>query len=128
MFIVLDLETTGLSLKEDSIIEIACIKIDRKNFQEVERFTSFIHPQRSIPDFIQTLTHITEKDIEHAPVFSEIRVSLQDFLEGCPIIGHNISFDLRFLQAAGIDISKNPSIDTFFLANFLCYEEKSLNL
>jgi ATP-dependent DNA helicase DinG len=128
MFIVLDLETTGLSTKDDAIIEIACVKIERRSFKEVARFTSFIHPEREIPDFIQTLTHISTKDIEDAPVFSEIRESLQEFLEGCPIIGHNIAFDVKFLQAAGIDISKNPAIDTFFLANFLCFQEKSLNL
>lgn len=69
MFIVLDLETTGLSAKDDAIIEIACVKIERRSFKEVARFTSFIHPEREIPDFIQTLTHISAKDIEKAPVF-----------------------------------------------------------
>lgn len=128
MFIVLDLETTGLSHREDSIIEVACIKIDRKTFIEVWRFTTFINPQKDIPELISSITHIFQKDVQDAPVFSEIKNELQDFLEWCPIIGHNIQFDLRFLEYYGVDISKNPPIDTFFLANFLCYDLKSLNL
>ena len=80
MFIVLDLETTGLSVKDDAIIEIACVKIERRNFQEVERFSTFINPERTIPDVIKALTHISQDEVQNAPVFSQIRDSLQDFL------------------------------------------------
>ena len=69
MFVVLDLETTGLSVKDDQIIEIACVKIDRKTFKEQERFTTFINPERDIPEFIQSLTHIRSSDLIDAPTF-----------------------------------------------------------
>ncbi len=128
MFIVLDLETTGLSPKDDAIIELAFIKIDRKSFQEIERFSTFINPEREIPEFISQITNIFDTDVVDAPKFDDIRDNIEDFIEGYPLIGHNISFDLRFLDAYGINLSKNPPIDTFFLANFLCYQEKSLNL
>ncbi len=128
MFIVLDLETTGLSAKDDEIIDIALVKINREDFLEVDRYTTFIRPNASIPALISQITNIFDDDVEDAPRFSDISDDVQDFIEGYPIIGHNIIFDIRFLESHGIDTSKNPSIDTFFLANFLCFDEKSLNL
>jgi DNA polymerase-3 subunit epsilon len=128
MFIVLDLETTGLSARDDSIIECAFIKIDRESFQEIDRFTSFVNPGRDIPGLISQITNIFSEDLIDAPKFSDIQDDVQDFIEGLPLIGHNIPFDVRFLESHGIDTSKNPYIDTFFLANFLCSQEKSLNL
>lgn len=128
MFVVLDLETTWLSAKDESIIEIACIKIDRKTFEEIDRFHSFVQPDKDIPEFISQITNIFQSDLEDAPSFHHILPEIEDFIGWYPIIGHNISFDLRFLESHGVDISKNPPIDTFFLANFLCSDEKSLNL
>jgi DNA polymerase-3 subunit alpha (Gram-positive type) len=128
MFIVLDLETTGLSARDDSIIECAFVKIDRETFKEVDRFSSFVNPGRDIPGLITQITNIFERDVSSAPKFSELQDDIQDFIQGFPLIGHNIPFDVRFLESHGIDTSKNPYIDTFFLANFLCFEEKSLNL
>ena len=128
MFIVLDLETTGLSSRDDSIIEYAFIKIDRQSFREVDRFHGFINPKRSIPELISQITNIFDDDVINAPVFDMLLDDIQDFIEGFPLIGHNVQFDLRFLESHGVDISKNPSIDTFFLANILCYDIASLNL
>ncbi|NDK10068.1 DEAD/DEAH box helicase [Candidatus Gracilibacteria bacterium] len=128
MFIVLDLETTGLLAKEDEIIEIACVKIDRKTFLEVDRFSSFVKSKKEIPEFISQITNIFSEDISNAPEFKDIIDDVQNFIEGYPIIGHNIQFDIGFLESHGVNVSKNPSIDTFFLANFLCSDEKSLNL
>ncbi len=128
MFVVLDLETTWLSAKDDAIIELAFIKIDRESFQELDRFTSFVNPRRDIPALISQITNIFDEDVANAPRFSDIQDDIQDFIEWLPLIGHNIPFDIRFLESHWIDTSKNPYIDTFFLANFLCFQEKSLNL
>ena len=98
MFIVLDLETTGLSARDDSIIECAFIKIDRESFQEIDRFTSFVNPGRDIPGLISQITNIFSEDLIDAPKFSDIQDDVQDFIEGLPLIGHNIPFDVRFLD------------------------------
>jgi len=128
MYIVLDLETTWLLPKSDKIIECAFVKYDRKNWKEVDRFHTFVNPNCPVPELISSITHIYDSDVSQAPHIDDIRDSIEDFIEGFPLIGHNISFDISFLEAAWIDISKNPYIDTFHLANFLCFEQKSLNL
>lgn len=118
MFVVLDLETTGLSSQEDTIIEIALVKIDRNTFEEVDRFSSFVQPGRDIPQIISQITNIFNEDVENAPTFSRLQQQVQDFIEDFPLIGHNIPFDIRFLESHGIDVSSNPSIDTFFSPTF----------
>lgn len=128
MFIVLDLETTWLSPRDDTIIELAFVKIRREDFSIVDRFHCFVNPEREIPVLISQITNIFQSDVENAKKFHEIRDDVQDFIEWFPLIGHNISFDIRFLESHWIDTSKNPYIDTFFLANILCFKEKSLNL
>lgn len=77
---------------------------------------------------ISQITTIFDTDVEEAPVFEDIREQIQEFIEDFPLIGHNIPFDIRFLESHGIVTTKNAKIDTFFLANFLCFEYKSLNL
>lgn len=128
MFIVLDLETTGLSARDDSIIEIALIKIRREDFSEVDRFHCFVNPERDIPVLISQITNIFDEDVQGAKKFHQIADEVQDFIEWFPLIWHNIPFDVRFLESHDIDTSKNPYIDTFFLANILCSHEKSFNL
>jgi len=128
MLVVLDLETTGLSAKDDGIIEIALVKIKRDDFSEVDRFHCFIDPEREIPTLISQITNIFDSDVQGAKKFHEVSDEVQDFIEWFPLIWHNIPFDIRFLESHGIDTSKNPYIDTFFLANILCSNEKSLNL
>lgn len=128
MFIVLDLETTGLSPKEDTIIEFAFVKIDRNTFKEIDRLTAFVDPGRPIPELISGITNIFDSDVTWAAAFEDSIDDIEDFIEWYPLIGHNISFDVSFLLSHNVDLSKNPYIDTFFLANFLCSGEKSLNL
>lgn len=63
MFVVLDLETTGLSVKDDAIIELALVKIDRHTFQEIDRFTTLVFPGKEISDLISQITGIQNKDV-----------------------------------------------------------------
>lgn len=127
-FVVLDLETTGLSPYEDEIIEIALVLIDPQTFQEIDRFHSFVRPQKEIPELITQITNISLSEVENAPWFPMIAERVQNFLSDNILVGHNINFDISFLESHGISCRKNPKLDTFFLANFLCYEEHSLNL
>ena len=128
MIICIDLETTGLDKYNDSIIEIAMIKFDEKSFKEIDRFSSLINPWVEIPELISNITNITNDDVIWAPTIDELREEISSFIWDGVILWHNISFDIDFLLNNWFKIQDNISLDTFFLANFLCFNELSLNL
>ena len=128
MIVCIDLETTGLEKYNDSIIEIAMVKFDEKTFKVVDKFTSLINPEREIPELISNITNIYDADVIWAPIIDDLKVDIINFIGSSPILWHNISFDIDFLLNNWIKIQDNISLDTFFLANFLCFNELSLNL
>ena len=128
MIIAIDLETTGLDKYKDKIIEIALVKFDEKTFQIVETFSTFVNPCISIPDIISNITNIFDSDLVDAPTLDELKKEILDFIWDIPLLWHNTFFDRDFFIENWINISHNIILDTFFLANFLCFKEKSLNL
>jgi len=113
-FVALDLETTGLDSAKDTIIEIGAVKFVGDEI--IDSFQTFINPGRTIPEFVQRLTGISPNQVRRAPFFSSIVAELESFLGPYPIIGHNISFDLRFLESHGLPL-RNPNYDTWDLAS-----------
>ncbi len=95
-YIVLDLETTGLHPHQSAITEIAAIKFDGN--QVLDSFHTLINPQRTISAGITRLTGITNAMVADAPFIQEVMPLFQDFLQGDIIVGHNVSFDFRFLN------------------------------
>ena len=73
-FIVIDVETTGLDLYNDKIIEISAVKF--KNKKIIDKFTKLINPNKKIPPFIENLTGITNQDVSDSPEFNEISSDL----------------------------------------------------
>ena len=65
-FVALDLETTGLNSSIDAITEIGATKFNRQG-ETIGSFQTFVNPNRSIPEAIEQLTGITNKDVESAP-------------------------------------------------------------
>ena len=116
VFVSLDLETTGLDPAKDAIIEVGAVKF--RGGEVLDTFQTFVNPGRDIPEFIQRLTGISPHQVRRAPGFSSVTHDLRDFLEDHPIIGHNISFDLRFLESHGLELP-NASFDTWDLASML---------
>ena len=115
-YIALDTETTGLSPERDAITEIGAVKFQQGRV--IGEWSSLINPFRTLPYKIQQLTGITQSDVDGAPPLRAVARSLQDFVRDLPIIGHNVSFDLAFLNNAGMFVD-NPRIDTFELASIL---------
>jgi DNA polymerase-3 subunit epsilon/ATP-dependent DNA helicase DinG len=116
VFVALDLETTGLDSSRDTIIEIGAVKF--QGDQVIDTFETFINPGRSIPEFVQRLTGISPRQVRRAPFFSTVAADLETFLEHHPIIGHNISFDMQFLESHGLPL-ENPRHDTWDLASVM---------
>ena len=116
IYVALDLETTGLDSTQDTIIEIGAVKF--QGDEVIDTFQTFINPGRSIPEFIQRLTGITPQQVRRAPAFGAVTGDLEAFLGPYPIVGHNISFDIGFLESQGLPLG-NPRYDTWDLASIL---------
>lgn len=104
--IVFDLETTGLDLATDRIIQISYIKVNPNG--DEERKNIFVNPEKPIPPLVQKLTHISDEMVEGAPVFKQIAKTLYDTFNGCDFAGFNSNrFDIPMLAEeflrAGID-------------------------
>lgn len=104
--VVFDLETTGLDLVNDRIIQLSYIKVfpDGKE----ERGNILINPERPIPSLISQLTGITEDDVKDKPTFKAIAHELNNKFKGCDFAGFNSNhFDIPLLAEefirAGID-------------------------
>ncbi|MFA5927756.1 MAG: helicase C-terminal domain-containing protein [Candidatus Margulisiibacteriota bacterium] len=120
-FIVVDVETTGLTPELNEIIEISLVKIKKQKI--VDKYTSLIHPEKHIPHYVSTLTGITDKMLVTAPAFTDIVGKILPFFkeENVVFVGHNVQFDYDMLNAtlqrAGYSRLYCPVLDTQFLAS-----------
>ena len=97
-YVVLDIETTGLTPEFDDIIEFGAIKVE--NGQEIDSFNTLIDPGYPIPPYITQLTGITDSDVAGAPNLSTAIQDIAAFIGNLPVVAHNATFDLRFLLHA----------------------------
>ena len=99
MYAVIDTETTGLSLSNDRIIELAVIGLDADGEKEWE-WCSLINPERNTGHGMAVRIHqIYSSDVADAPTFSEFAGHIADILQGRAVIAHNAKFDLGMLGA-----------------------------
>ncbi len=124
-FVALDLETTGLNVEHDLIIEVGATRFDRSG--RVQNYRTFVNPGRQIPIEVQELTGISNADVAGAPRFSEVRDEVRAFIGDLPIVGQNIAFDIAFLEAERVHVYA-PSFDTWELASVLLPTADRLNL
>lgn len=113
---VLDLETTGINLATDRIIEIAIIKVNPDGFKQVKR--KLINPEMKIPAASSEIHGITDEMVKDAPVFRAVANEIKQFIVNCDLAGYNSNrFDWPLLMEeflrAGIefDLSKCRLID-----------------
>src|ERR1700730_9535080 len=123
--VALDLETTGLHVEQDAILEAAAVKF--QGSEVIDTFETFSDPGRSIPYRVQRLTGIKPEQLVGAPLFEAISKKLHDFLGDYPLVGHSIPFDASFLRRWGLARS-NPLLDTFELATVVLPSLASYNL
>lgn len=96
-FCVIDLETTGGNHDIDKIIEVGMVRVS--NLEIVDEKKCLIDPEMNIPDFIQKLTTIKQKDVAGKPKIEEVIESIIDFIGDDIIVAHNTSFDVPFLNS-----------------------------
>lgn len=114
--IVLDLETTGLNIASDRIVEIGMIKIHPDGTEEVREMR--INPGMPIPEQASKVHGIFDADVEHAPAFNTVAAELAGFMAGCDFAGFNSNrFDIpllaeEFLRAGvDVDLKKRKFVD-----------------
>lgn len=114
--ISLDIETTGIDSTVNRIIEIGAIKF--KGGKIIDKFQSLVNPECELPEIITHITGITQSELESAPKFAEVVEDLKKFVGKDVIIGHNIQFDIDFLQKEGLKV-ENVAYDTCVLSQLL---------
>jgi DNA polymerase-3 subunit epsilon len=124
-FCVLDLETTGGAAADLGITEIGAVRYE--GGREVARFHTMVNPGLPIPPYITILTGITQAMVIEAPRVAEVMPTFLEFLGEAVVVGHNVRYDLSFLNAAaeahGYGRLPNRSVDTLGLARRLVHDE-----
>ena len=128
-FVVFDLETTGLSPVKNEIIEIGAVKI--KNGEVVDEFSSMVKPTETIPEEITNITGIDDSMVKDAPPFDKVFKEFVDFIDGSPLVAHNMDFDYSFIREPLSKYYKPEDItllDTLTLARAVLPKSKNHKL
>ncbi|MFA9390409.1 MAG: exonuclease domain-containing protein [Prolixibacteraceae bacterium] len=114
--IFLDLETTGINIASDRIVEIALLKVNPDGSEEEKLMR--INPEMPIPEKVISIHGITDEDVKNEPTFKEVAKTIAKFMEGCDLAGFNSNrFDIpllaeEFLRAGvEIDMKKRKFVD-----------------
>ena len=120
-FVVLDVETTGGSPSTCSLTEVAAARY--RGGELLATYQTFVRPDERIPPFITALTGISDAMVADAPRTGEMLPSFLEFLGGAVVVGHNVRFDLSFLNHALVSTGRerlpNATVDTLALARRL---------
>lgn len=121
----LDLETTGLDVREDRIFEIGLATF--QNGEQVDSYVQLVNPGRPLSRESTEKTGMTDADLADKPSFGLIASKVVEILDGSVLVGYNIlGFDLPFLQAelarVGLEVPKCHPVDALVLARGLVPE------
>ena len=128
-YIAIDLETTGIRLSKDKIIEVGLLKV--KDSHIIDTLSCVINPDIQVDDKILELTKISENELENAKRIHEVINHIVDFCEDYVLLGHNTIFDYSFVKReanrAGLEFEKR-GIDTYKLCKKVLPENVRKNL
>jgi DNA polymerase III subunit epsilon len=103
---IFDLETTGLNITQDRIVEIAIIKVHPNG--DEEEFHSLVNPEIEIPIEISEIHHIYQEDIKDKPTFKEISEKVVEFIGDADLVGFNSNkFDIPVLSEELLRVGNN---------------------
>jgi ATP-dependent DNA helicase DinG len=129
-FVAIDVETTGLDSKNDRVIEIGAVKFSGNGIEG--EFSSLVNPGITLPEPIIHLTGITNSDVAVAPSFASVAEALLAFMGHHPLCGHQVDFDISFLNEEFKRIGKpklgNPEIDTALLSRIILFSIERYSL
>src|ERR1700732_365845 len=119
--IVLDTETTGLDpLRGDRLVEIGCVEIFNR-MPTGQTFHRYINPERDMPAEAFAVHGLSADFLSTKPLFTEVVEEFLEFIADAPLVIHNASFDISFINAELDRIKRQPIprdrlVDTLLLA------------
>ena len=121
--LVLDLETTGLDVTRDRIVQIGALAMQGAHLLDEPRLNQRVAPRIPIPAQASAIHGLHDDDVAGAPAFAELVPGLQELLAGRIVIGHHVGFDLAVLRheaaRAGIEWRDPPALDVAMLLGAL---------
>ena len=128
-FVVFDIETSGLYIPFNEIIEIGAVKI--KNGLIIDEFASLVKPKKKLHKEITDITHITNEMLNDELPIEEVLPKFKEFIQGSILVAHNAHFDTDFIYAEleklNIFDGVMPCIDTMMFARGLYGSEYKQN-
>lgn len=130
-YVVVDVETTGLSAARHEIIEIGAIAVSERQIEA--KFHALVKAKESVPQPIEDLTGLSNEMLRReGRVIAEVLPEFLAFAGDRPVVSHNADFDYEFLRAAcegcGLPLFSNQCVDTLALARHLVEDVKDYKL
>ena len=125
----LDIETSDFDPANGEVLEVGLVffEYEKGKIKVLREWESTFKPSKEVSARILALTGITMEELETSPLFRDKAEELQELVKDCVIVGHNISFDIKFLEGFGIKFG-GRSIDTLHLAQIFLPTNSSYNL
>jgi DNA polymerase III subunit epsilon len=124
-FVVVDVETTGCEPGPDALTEVAAVRFT--GGEQCGTYHSLVDPGVHIPQIVSELTGIDDELVYGAPDISVVIPRLMETIGEDVLVGHNVGFDLSFIDAAligqSLDCISNPVVDTLYLARRLVRDD-----
>ena len=121
--VALDLETTGLDVKRDRVVQAAAIAMLGSQILEAPRIDQIINPGIPVPEVSTRIHGLSDTDVADAPRFRDFIDTLRETLAGRVVVGHHVAFDLAVLRneavRKGIDWVDPPMLDIAMLVGAL---------
>lgn len=131
-FVPFDTETTGLSVEEDTIVQLGAVRVLNGRIIKGEFMDTYVNPGRPIPARSTKIHRITDVHVAHAPDIADVGRAFHHFARNAVLVAHNAPFDIGLLRKHEAQMHvewNNPVLDTVLLSAvvFGTNEEHSLD-
>ncbi|SLN19522.1 DNA polymerase III PolC-type [Aquimixticola soesokkakensis] len=129
--VVFDTETTGLSVEEDEIVQIAALRVVNGRIIAAEQLERLVNPERDIPARASAIHGITQAMVADQPTIGPVARQFHSFARDAVLVAHNAPFDLGFLARHSAQIKRSfdhPVLDTVLLSAVLFGQEADHSL
>lgn len=121
VYVFIDVETTGLSPTRDAIVQVSALRSFGRKV--VDGLNSYVNPRCPIPGESTAIHGITDDKVKDSPTIDEIMEPFMNLIKGAILVGHNVTFDLNFL-----DHAFHGALDGVEYIDTMCIAKALLNL